>query len=118
MTILFIDQLTKINKQRSLGQAIARAYATFAQQYPEWTAIYFDDHFLRQQFDNVDPAVALPIPVVLAQAWANQLPGLDETTKQQLIAKATPVALAFMRLLDAELYPQSQGVGRLKFQVA
>lgn len=108
MTILFIEQLIQNSQtwlwRRSLDRAITRAYPTFARQYPEWAAACFDERFLSSRLSNAELGLALPMPVVLARAWVEQFSGFDDTVKQRLIAEATPVALAFLRLLNAELY--------------
>jgi hypothetical protein len=36
-------------ERRALRQAMRRAYASFASQYPEWAAAYFDKHFLSRR---------------------------------------------------------------------
>jgi AAA ATPase domain len=93
-------------QQLAFQAALASALATFADQHPDWAASLFDQHFLS------GPAAPLlarcltssgaPEAEDLAAAWADQL-GSDQATREEWIAKATPVAAHFLHTLEKEL---------------
>jgi hypothetical protein len=93
--------------RRALRHAMRRAYASFANQYPEWAAAYFDQHFLSRRvvplLSQAGRPYGFPQPSVVAGAWVDQLAIPDEHKRQQLIAEATPVASDFLRMLRTEL---------------
>jgi hypothetical protein len=87
--------------------ALRRAYQRFADQYPEWAASLFDEHFLSQR---VAPLMAgyveqttLPSPAELAIAWDEQLGPANPTIRQRRIAELTVAAAKFLNWFTAEL---------------
>lgn len=95
------------SQHRAFRQAVSRAYATFARQYPEWAASYFDEYFLTHDatllLARTGQGVASPTPHALAICWSRQITWFREETRQQLIAELTPVASDFLGWLAAEL---------------
>src|SRR5437867_13119460 len=62
--------------------ALARAYTTFTNQYPQWADSLFDEHFLKHRASPLLARCLLrnrpPTPMELATAWADQIGLADE----------------------------------------
>ncbi len=86
--------------------ALARAYTTFARNYPQWTASLFDVHFLQNAaapfLARCLPWSEPPDPAELAAAWVDQI-GLAGGVRERRIGEATAAAMDFLRFLRAEL---------------
>jgi hypothetical protein len=91
---------------RPLNQAIAHAYASFAEQYPEWVAALLDEYFLTHQAVPLLTRAAeegnLFDPVELAKAWSEQLTWFNEQHRQSIIADLIPVAANFLHTFEEE----------------
>ena len=94
-------------KSRSLNEALTHTYASFAEQYPEWTAALFDEYFLTHQAMPLLTHVAEDgnrlDPVELAMAWSEQLTWFNDQNRQSLITDLIPAARSFLRDLEVEL---------------
>ena len=93
-------------RQLAFQVALARAYASFARSYPEWTASLFDQTFLGRA---AAPLLARcivraepPDARELAELWSAQA-GVQAATRDSWVADATPVAADFLRWFRAEL---------------
>ena len=97
--------------RRAFQTALARAYAAFARQYPEWTASLFDETFLKSP--EVVPLLAdlltrrgRPDPAELARRFAAHLGPSDTDRWERLGEAATCAAADFLTWLEAELARQ------------
>ncbi len=110
------NRLRQYAQHKTFQRALTRAFAAFAQQYPEWAASHFDHHFLTQ--GAASPLIGSlksttwPPPADLANAWADQMTWFTREKRQKLVAELTPVASDFLRLLEAELC-RAETVGKL-----
>ena len=94
--------------RRTLRRAIRRAYAGFAQCYPEWAAAGFDEHFLTHEALSLLLRLGQdtkPTAANLAQSWAEQFVWFSEERRRSRIAALRPVASEFLTVLEADLYP-------------
>jgi hypothetical protein len=97
----------------SARQAVAQAFAAFAQRHPDYAASLFDEPFLQSR---VAPLLAAPggaaklTPEWLAGAWAAQFAGRGLS----ILAAALPVAADFISLLAAALAPAPGALTLLK----
>lgn len=91
-----MSTMTMHNK--SAHQAVAKAFAAFAQRHPDYAASLFDEPFLQRR---VAPLLSAPggaaalTPEWLAGAWAAQFAGRGLS----IVAGALPVAADFIGLL-------------------
>jgi hypothetical protein len=108
-------------QRRAFRQAVSRAYATFAQKYPEWSASHFDEHFLTHDAAHlllrVGQGIASCTAFALAHVWSQQMMWYNEEKRQRLVAELAPIAADFLRLLEAEL-PVQEPVGQPILQPA
>jgi len=115
------NRLVRKYRQRAFRQAVTRAYASFARQYPEWSASLLDEHFLTHNAAplllRVGQGLASSTAFALAHIWSQQLRWYDEETRQKLVAELTSIAADFLRLLEAEL-PVQESVGQPMPQLA
>jgi hypothetical protein len=85
--------------------ALARAYISFARNYPQWTASLFDEHFLQNTgapfLTQCLPWNEPPDPAQLAGAWVDQL-GLRSPIRERRIGEVTLAATDFLRFLSAD----------------
>lgn len=83
-------------------KALARAYAAFARQYPEYTSSLFDQSFLSKEalpeLSKLLTRNLHPDPALLAQSWGQSI-GADINFAQT----ATKPASYFLQRLEAEL---------------
>lgn len=95
-------------RRRSLKRAITRAYASFAQQYPDWVDYFFDEYFLGQRAFPVLACYleykALPTSFELARVWAEQFAWSNLEMKERHVAQLMPVSADFLRRLNQELF--------------
>jgi predicted Rossmann fold nucleotide-binding protein DprA/Smf involved in DNA uptake len=102
-------------QHRTFRQAVIRAYANFAQKYPEWSASHFDEHFLTHDAAplllRVGYGVASTQGFALAVVWSRQMTWPREEIRQKLVAELTPIAADFLCLLETEL-PVQETVGQ------
>jgi len=97
-------------KRRAFRTALARAYATFARQYPEWTASLFDETFLKSPdvvplLDDLLNPRGRPDPAELACRFAAHL-GHRDPDQWERLGEATRAAANFLTWLEAELARQ------------
>lgn len=115
------NSFTGRKQRQAFNQAVSRAYATFAQKYPQWEASYFDHHFLTHTMApllaQVKQGAASVQGYALAEVWSQQMSWYNEKTRQKLIAELTPVATVFLVLLEAELRIQ-ESIGEWDPQAA
>jgi len=90
-----------------LRQAFRRAYVRFAESYPDYQAVFLNEHFLTHQ---VGPLLAcyldkgvLPVAFELVTAWGEQFVPPSEADYQRCMAKLLPAATDFLNWLEAEL---------------
>lgn len=101
-----LHRLSRDYRRRLLGRAIAGAYLAFAREHPRWVASLFDQHFL---LGRAQPILLVygegnrADPCILARAWAQQLGPHGDPGLEQLICRATPIARAYLHLLESEL---------------
>ncbi|MBK9207885.1 MAG: ATP-binding protein [Anaerolineales bacterium] len=85
-------------------KALARAYAAFARQHPEYAASLFDQSFLSKaavpEISKLLIRTQHPDPALLAQAWGESI-GFD--THSDFCKRATKPASDFLLWLEAEL---------------
>ncbi len=85
-------------------KALARAYAAFARQYPEYAASLFDQSFLSKEAVPEISKLLIrsqhPDPALLAHAWGISI-GFD--THSEFCKRATKPASDFLSWLEAEL---------------
>jgi hypothetical protein len=107
-----LDKLDLAEKARSwlkedhaslaFQKALARSYAAFARQYPEYAAAFFDASFLAKEavpeLSKLLVRNQHPDPALLAQAWGESLHRDVEFSKQ-----AIKPASDFLAWMDAEL---------------
>ena len=98
-------------KARSLNQALTHTYASFAEQFPEWTAALFDEYFLTHRAKPLLTRAAKGgdrlDALELAKVWSEQLTWFNEQHRQNIIADLIPVAASFLRKFEAELFTAS-----------
>jgi len=114
-----VKWLAQDYQRRRLRQAINRAYAAFAGQYPLWAESLFDKRFLRHKaaplLNGYLTGESGPDAATLAKAWTEQMRYLDENLRQRHIAALTLVAADFLRLLEAELYDNQGSTFKVQF---
>ena len=85
-------------------KALARTYAAFARQYPEYAASLFDQSFLNKEAIPEISKLLIrsqhPDPALLAQAWGESI-GFD--IHSEFCKRATKPASDFLAWLEAEL---------------
>lgn len=99
------EKVEQSPRPRVFKAAVARAYITFAREYPEWAQYLFDDHFLTHHAAPIlaDCLQGLAPSVAVARVWAEQMTWPVEESRQERIAQLTLVVAHFLELLEAEL---------------
>ncbi len=97
-------------RKHAFQVALARTYAAFVRQYPQWTASFFDERFLTEK---AAPLLAdlltrrgRPDPAQLAHLYAQECLGIADPGQWGRLGEATCAAADFLRWLEAELAPQ------------
>jgi hypothetical protein len=105
LTTRFLTFTVPQRKAQQRKRALHSAHLIWSKRYPEWSAAFFDAHFLRTRVIPLLVAcqdeLATVDPVILAQAWADQFPGA-ENRHPRLIAELTPAAADFLQFVVAE----------------
>lgn len=105
LTTNFLIFTVPQRKAQQRKRALYSAHLIWSKRYPEWSAAFFDAHFLRTRVIPLLVAcqneLATVDPVILAQAWADQFPGA-ENRHPWLIAELTPAAADFLQFVVAE----------------
>lgn len=91
-------------RERLIQQALARAYTTLHQHYPQLAEALFDEDFLfgRVKF-LLRNNFTLPDATTLASWWADHL-GLSEAARTHWVPQIIPAARLFQETLRSELY--------------
>lgn len=88
--------------QLAFEKAIARGYAAFARQYPEYVASLFNDSFLKKEalpeLSKLITRTQHPDPALLAQVWGQSI-----NADADFAQAATKPASYFIKRLEAEL---------------
>lgn len=96
-------------QQRILRHAQQRALQRFALQHPHWAESLFDDFFLTHGAALLIAGYLTPhqrpTAAELASAWAADTARPRSSTRPLDLSDVTPVAAAFLHMLDAELEP-------------
>ncbi len=104
--------LSRDYRRRILGQALPRTYALFAQKYPQWTSVLFDEHFLSHGaapiLQRIPEDFTAAHSSVLANAWANQMIWYSEESKQRHISELLPAACDFIGFLQTEFHREAR----------
>ncbi len=89
--------LKQIVQRRLVQQAIPRAYAKFAQGYPEWAATHFDPYFLTHRqallLTRAGQGLTTSTAFALAHAWSRQTTWYNEAKRPQWGPTLKPVIL-------------------------
>ena len=93
--------------RRSDQLALARAFADFARQHPDWAAAFFDEHFLGRHtallLNRTGPVSRASMAFELAMEWGRQFQWQDQKRFQRLVNEASAVALDFLLALEHEI---------------
>ena len=85
-----------------MKRAVYSAHRLWAKRYPQWEAVFFDEHFLRTRVLPLLREQSTITPSALAEAWIAQFhDGIR--LERQLIAALTPVAADFLYFVAGEL---------------
>ncbi len=101
------DQINQRRTRRVYRQALHRAYARFARQYPAWVESLFDEYFLNQHVAGLlartGQGSTRATAYALAVAYSRQFRWPTPERQARVIARVTPIAGQFLRLFEAEL---------------